>query len=319
VGKLGPKLAKLIQAGARNALFDHGIYPASAHNKQRSLDETIRFESACTQAAFNRGRTFSRPYEANFRAFSQFNEDGILQYLTQVVPCPNQTFVEIGTEDYTESNTRFLLEKDWWSGVTIDAGNEAEEWMRRTGIAFVHDIRHIRSFVTRTNIESLLAQSFADIDVLSIDVDGVDYYLWDAVRAIRPRIVMIEFNPIFGPDKKIVIPYRDDFSRRAHHSTMTCYGASLSALLELACGKDYSLVETSNGPNAFFVANEHLGSLRPLSVQEAWRNWNIKESFNPDGTNDLVFDRQERLRRISDAVIIDLEHNQETTVSKLLL
>jgi hypothetical protein len=314
MSKFAARIARLIEAGTRNGLTSFGFSPGPIANKLRSVEESIRFESAVTQEAIHRTQEFARPYDANYRAFSQFNEDGILQYLIRKVGCPHKTFVEIGTEDYRESNTRFLLEKDWWSGVTVDAGNEAEEWMKRTSIYFLHDIRHVRSFVTTSNIESILCDSFPEIDILSIDVDGVDYHLWKQINCHRPRIVMLEFNPLFGSIHKVVTPYRDDFSRKAHHSTMTCYGASLSAMVALAIEKSYSLVETSNGPNAFFIANEHLGDLKPVTVEQAWRNWNIKESFNADGSNDYVYNKQERLRRMSDGVIIDLTTGQQTTV-----
>jgi hypothetical protein len=311
-------LKKFFNKVIGNGLKNHGILAQKQNNKHRSLEETIRFESAVTQESINRVQSFSRPYDANYRGFSQFNEDGILQYLIRKVGCPNRTFVEIGTEDYTESNTRFLLEKDWWTGLTVDSSSSAWDWMTRTGIAFLHDVRHICSFVTKENIDQLIAELGQEVDLVSIDIDGMDYYLFEAMT-YRPRILMIEFNPLFGKDHRVVVPYSASFSRKEHHHTMTCYGASLSAMVELANRKNYVLVETSDGPNAFFVAREHLGELKEITIHEAWRNWNIKESFNTDGSNDLVYDRRERIRRMSDGVIIDLSSGKETTVGALYL
>ncbi|MEI7577321.1 MAG: hypothetical protein WCK51_10535 [Armatimonadota bacterium] len=317
IQKFKERFRLIVEAAVKNALVSHGFPVQGEQHKWKSVEELVRFESAKVLARINRGQEFDRPYAAGFKGFSQFNEDGILDYLVRVVGCPNKTFVEIGVEDYRESNTRFLLEHLAWSGRTVDAGDAAAKWLRSSKLEFFHDIAHIKSFVTKGNADAMVNASFAEVDVLSIDVDGMDYYLWQAIVSQQPRIVVIEFNPLFGKEHKVVVPYRDDFERKEHHFSSTCYGASLSALVALGESKGYCLVETSDGPNAFFVRKDCLGDLKRRTPQECWRNWNIKEALSPNGVNEFLSTVQARISNMADGKIIDLEAGKETTVCEL--
>ena len=317
--RLKERFRLLIEAAVRNSLINHGIPVQGEQHKWKSIEELIRFESAKVTAAIHRGLSFDRPYDAGFKGFSQFNEDGILDYLIAAIGCTAKTFVEIGVEDYRESNTRFLLEHRFWSGRTIDAGDAASKWLRESKLDFFHDIAHIKNFVTTQNVDQLVSQPFSDLDILSIDVDGVDYYLWQAVKSTRAKIVMIEFNPLFGSNRQVVVPYRDDFSRSQHHFSCTCYGASLAALAQLGSQLGYTLVETSDGPNAFFVRNDCLGQLQPKTPSECWRNWNIKEAISPNGINEFLITPEARVRNMADGVVIDLESGNQVSVAELFL
>jgi hypothetical protein len=317
--RLKERFRLLVEAAVQNSLISHGIPVQGEQHKWKSIEELIRFESAKVTAAIHRGQSFDRPYDAGFKGFSQFNEDGILDYLTTATGCVDKTFVEIGVEDYRESNTRFLLEHRFWSGRTIDADDAASRWLRQSKLDFFHDIEHIKSFVTTENVDTLVSKPFSDLDVLSIDVDGVDYYLWQAVRSAQAKVVLIEFNPLFGPDRRVVVPYRDDFSRSQHHFSCTCYGASLAALADLGSSLGYSLVETSDGPNAFFVRNDCLGELRPRTPRECWRNWNIKEAISPNGINEFLTTPEARVRNMADGVVFDLESGNQVSVAELFI
>jgi len=306
----------IVEAAVKNALLQHGIEPKPGTQKLRSDEEHNRFLAAQVIATINRDRTYPRLHDYAFRGFSQFNEDGIIQQLIHEVECPNQSFVEIGTQDYRESNTRFLLENNYWSGVTIDADGAAEKWQRESGLTFMHNIRHISEFVSIENINSLLSTTFPEIDLLSIDIDGVDYHLLQAIEA-RPRILVMEFNPLFGPEKRVTVPYRQDFERQTHHCSMTCFGASLRALADSASSKGYALVETSDGPNAFFVRRDVMGRLPERSVEEVWRNWNFKETRDSSGKQVFLHSHVERLNAMADATVLDLDTGRESTVGLL--
>jgi len=206
-----------------------------------------------------------REYE--FRVFSQWGEDGIIQFLIRNIAIRRKTFVEFGVENYVESNTRFLLVNNNWSGLVIDSNEKNVRYIKEDPIYWKYNLKAICEFVHRENINNILDGNDikGDIGLLSIDVDGIDYWIWDAIDAISPAIVVVEYNHRFGPERKVTIPYDRKFIRgKAHHSTIY-YGASLAALYFLGNRKGYAFVGcNTGGNNAFFVRKD----LRPDCIME---------------------------------------------------
>jgi hypothetical protein len=158
-----------------------------------------------------------------FKVFSQWGEDGILQHLTQLIPIKNKTFIEFGVEDFFESNCRFLLMKDDWKGFVIDGSESNIARLKASYFFWKHDLNAKTAFVTKDTIDRLLQESGfeQDLGILSIDVDGVDYFVFDSIVSYKPRILILEFNSVFGPERKITVPYRADFYRtKAHYSNL---------------------------------------------------------------------------------------------------
>ena len=211
----------------------------------------------------------------------------IVQWLIKIVPIDNPVFVEFGVQDYSESNTRFLLVNNNWSGLVIDGSESNIERIRRDDIHWRYNLNAICAFVTRENINSLLAAGgiSGDIGLLSIDVDGNDYWIWESINCISPRIVVIESNARFGNQRTVAVPYDLNFVRSTAHYSMIYYGASLAALAFLAEKNGYALVGcNSAGNNAFFVRKDVLpGNLRVLSVAEAYNPAQFRESRDTRG------------------------------------
>jgi hypothetical protein len=202
-----------------------------------------------------------------FRVYSQWGEDGLIQHLVHEVPVARRMFVEFGVEDYTEANTRFLLVNDNWSGLVMDGSAENVRRIRQDPISWRHDLRAEQAFVTRENINELLAQQgiAGEIGLLSVDIDGNDYWVWEAISGVTPAIVVIEYNARFGAERAVSVPYDADFERAKAHYSMIYYGASLRALWLLGKRKGYALVGcNSAGNNAFFVRRD----LLPASLPE---------------------------------------------------
>ena len=132
--------------------------------------------------------------EVEFKVYSQWGEDGIIQYLIQILPILNKTFIEFGVQDYTEANTRFLLEADNWSGMIMDGSKENMDTVRREDIYWRYDLNAVPVFITRENINTLLLKSGFDRDlgILSIDIDGNDYWVWKEINVMQPRIIICE-------------------------------------------------------------------------------------------------------------------------------
>jgi hypothetical protein len=204
---------------------------------------------------------------SEFRVFSQWGEDGILQHLLRHLPASKKIFVEFGVENYTESNTRFLLMNKNWAGLVIDGSPENIAFIKSDEIYWRYNLKAECSFITRENINDLIRRNGirGDIGLLSIDIDGNDYWVWEAIDVISPSIVVIEYNARFGPERAVTVPYDPAFVRSVKHPSNIYYGASLAGLCVLAKRKGYSFVgSNSAGNNAFFVKKE----LRPSDLPE---------------------------------------------------
>jgi hypothetical protein len=189
--------------------------------------------------------------------FSQNGEDGVLQEILRRIGVTKRFFVEIGASS-NESNCLLLADALGWSGIFIDASEEETEVLRRKYRA-ADEVRVVRDLVTARNLQDTLRRERIDeeFDVLSIDIDGNDYWLWAALQEYRPRIVVIEYNASLPHDTWVVQPNDPAKSWDGTDS----FGASLGALRLLAQEKGYRLVHTDlSGTNAFFVREDLAGS-----------------------------------------------------------
>ncbi len=255
--------------------------------------------------------------DAEFKVFSQFGEDGIVQYLMQKIAIDNDVFVELGVEDYSESNTRFLLCNNNWRGLIIDSGKSHIEFLARTGLDWRHQIDAVSAFVNRDNINELIANSGirGDIGLLSVDIDGNDYWVLEALDVVSPRILIVEYNSTFGPEAAVTIPYDESFRREAAHYSNLYWGASIAALTRLADAKGYALVGgNSAGNNAFFVRGDVRGDLAPVEPRTAYAEARFRESRSPQGDFTYIGDTKQRLRNIAELPLWDLEAAAPTTI-----
>ncbi len=197
--------------------------------------------------------------DAEFRVTSQWGEDGIIDWLVERLPIANRTFVEFGVENYREANTRFLLQNRNWRGLVLDGNERYMADLRAEALYWRHDVIARAAFITPDNINGLIAEAGleGDIGLLSVDIDGNDYWVMDAITQVSPRILIVEYNPILGDQHAVVVPYRADFDRLAAHSSGLYFGASITAIISLARRKGYAFLGTcSNGINAFFVRQD---------------------------------------------------------------
>jgi len=257
--------------------------------------------------------------QAEFRVFSQWGEDGIIQFLVSHVPMQRRVFVEFGVENYTESNTRFLLTNNHWDGLVIDGSAENIDYIRRDPIYWATNLKAEHSFITTDNINELLARNGlqGDIGLLSVDIDGNDYWVWEAIDTISPRLVICEYNSHFGPTAEVTTPYDPAFVRDRAHFSKIYYGASIAALCSLASRKGYSLVASNSaGNNIFFVRDDLVGSLPILSPAQAYRRAQFREYHDEAGH--LTFDDFEtRLNKIRHLPLHDLKANSVAKISEI--
>lgn len=187
------------------------------------------------------------------KVYSQNGEDGIIEHIFDIIGTETKYFVEFGVEDGFECNTRLLSKKRGWRGLLMDGDGGSNNIQRE--------------FVSPKNINKLFAKYNVpkEFDLLSIDIDSLDYYVWEAIKPIyKPRVVVVEYNSSIAPDLSLVVENEENFT----WDETNYFGASLAALRKLGLKKGYTLVACDkNGVNSFFVQTSILKSLRlsPLS------------------------------------------------------
>lgn len=283
---------------------------------RRDVD-ALRSQMGGIEARFVRDLPADGLWDAEFRVFSQFGEDGIIQFLVQRVAIENQIFVEFGVQDYSESNTRFLLTHDNWRGLILDGDNAHVTFARATGLDWQYGLDALRAFVDRENINGLLRDAGieGDIGLLSIDIDGNDYWVLEQIDAVSARILIVEYNSTWGPEAAVTVPYAPDFERARAHPSNLYWGASLAALTRLADHRGYALVGgNSAGNNAFFVRRDVLGEIPEQSVAAVYRPSRFRESLDC-GQRSYVSDIRERLELLAQLSLWDLDAADLVTVS----
>jgi len=202
-----------------------------------------------------------------FRISSQNQEDGLTLALLNEAGASSRTFVEIGS-GLSGGNSGFLARECGWSGLMVD-GHEGH--MKQVGRRFP-TVTAVAAWVTRDNINDLiLSHGFGgEVDLFSLDLDGTDYWIWEAVTACSPRVVILEYNSMFGPDRAVTVPYDAQFDRHRHHAMY--YGASLAALAKVSERKGYRLVAVEpTGVNAFFLRRDLATHIPACEPQRAFQ------------------------------------------------
>ncbi|WP_034890211.1 hypothetical protein [Gillisia sp. Hel_I_29] len=225
-------------------------------------------------------------HDAEFKVFSQWGDDGIIQYLINYLEIKNKIFVEFGVEDYLESNTRFLLINDNWSGLVIDGSEMNIAKIKKDEIYWKYDLIAKSAFITKDNINQLIEEEGIsdEIGLLHIDIDGNDYWIWKALTIVKPILMIVEYNSVFGYARAITIPYEEDFVWTAAHYSNLYFGTSILGLCDLAEEKGYSFIgSNSAGNNAYFVKNEFLKGLNPLTAKEGYVEMKFRQSRDKDG------------------------------------
>ncbi|HKW38418.1 MAG TPA: hypothetical protein VJO54_11460 [Burkholderiales bacterium] len=217
------------------------------------------------------------PSSWEFCGFSQNGEDGILDVLRSQLGSSNRYFVEIGAGDGIENNTAWLAFAEKNNGIMIE-GDERRAARAARMLASVNlgvECRHLFAVPEIAGqIASLALQQ--DPDVFSLDIDGCDYYVLRSLldAGMRPRILVVEYNSVYGPERSATIEYQENFDFTTAHPTQLYYGVSIAGWRTYLERQGYRFVTVErNGVNAFFVDPVHfdpgfLGALRGLGFAE---------------------------------------------------
>lgn len=265
-----------------------------------------------------KGRNIEQLSDVEFRVFSQNGEDGIIQWIVQNAKIENKIFVEFGVENYEESNTRFLLMNDNWSGLVMDGSQQNVDAIVNWSEYWRYNLTAKSCFITRENINEMISEAGikGKIGLLSVDIDGNDYWVLDAITCIDPVILICEYNSIWGGEKKVTTPYETNFQRTNKHYSNLYYGASLMSFVYWSEIRGYFFLGCNTaGNNAFFVKKDsfdyallHKSPFFIMTTARESRDEHGKLTFLP-------LDR--RLNLIKEMNVYDLNTNREISISDL--
>lgn len=287
------------------------------HNLLRRLrlwftGDTLLLQGRMASWQVRSQQTISSLRDAEFKVTSQWGEDGIIDWLIEraAIPPISQSFIEFGVETYRQANTRFLLQNRNWRGLIMDGNSAMVDAVKQDTLAWKYDLTAQAAFITRENINDLISGAGfrGEIGLLSIDLDGNDYWVWEAIDVVRPIICICEYNAVFGDLHPISTPYDSNFDRTRCHPSNLYFGASIAALRSLAVKKGYWFVGTTSAANdAFFVREDYAKQFVDRSLQhiQALPSF-FRESRDASGRSNYI-GGMERLKHISALPVVDVE------------
>ena len=257
--------------------------------------------------------------EIEFSVFSQFGEDGIISWLSNQIPDIKKIFLEIGTQDYWESNTRYLLKSQQWKGYIIEGSKEYFQKIKKQSIYWQNNLTAINEFITKENVNEIIKNSVKEtnLGLFSLDIDGNDYWIWEKINKIDPVIVIVEFNSNFGFKEKITIPYNEKFERSKSHYSNLYWGSSLEALKYLGQKKNYKFVCTnSSGNNAYFIKSSRFDDLK-LNLDKNIYGSKFRESRDKNGKKNFL-SGNEKIDEIMECKVICVESQKEAKLKDFI-
>lgn len=219
----------------------------------------------------------TQPGTWEFSGFSQNGEDGILDILRKQLLRSNRYFIEIGAADGIENNTGWLLVAEKYNGMLIEGSAQLVERARRTVVGYSVGAECHNMFVTKDSVRNMKSMAFHhDPDVFSLDIDGNDYYIAQAILdgGFRPKIFVVEYNSVYGPERSVTIEYKEDFVFTKAHPSHLYYGVSIAGWRKFFDKNGYRFVTVDrNGVNGFFVDpscfdSEFLDGVKGLNFAE---------------------------------------------------
>lgn len=290
------------------------------------LPELNHLKFLLGQAAIISSRSNSQNFEnlwdAEVKVFSQWGEDGILDFLCEKIGISKPNIIEIGAGNFVECNSRFIAEFRNANVMAVDVRQDLDKAVKSSLLYWKSNLIPLVEWITPDNVNRIMnlgEEKFGKIDIFSLDLDGNDYWILRDVAFRDVAIVVIEYNPIFGASLKVTVPRNDEFDRFKSHFSGLYYGASLQAFIDLMMGKSFNFIGTNRvGNNAFFVHSKHINKFDfdTKSNFSKYVDWRIRESRDLNG--ELTYlSGSERLKVIKDLPLLDLDTMQMQTVGKL--
>ena len=259
----------------------------------------------------NRQKKIKDFSEVEFSSFSQWGDDGIIDWLIEKLNLKNKNFIEIGVQDYWESNTRFLLKKRNWNGLLIDMSNTDIKKIKTQSIYWKHNLLAKNHFITRDNVNKIFKHYNFDkkLSLLSLDIDGNDYWILKNMN-LKAEILVCEYNGLFGDINEITIPYKKNFNRKNEHYSNLYFGCSIKSLITLLKKKSYIFIGTNSaGNNAYFINKKRFKYIKNKIKNIKIFKPKFRESRNKQNKKTYL-NLNESIKKISQKKIINLKNNK---------
>ena len=292
---------------------------AQIENESRSLKFSLGQASVLASRA--NSSSFQDLWDAEVKVFSQWGEDGILDFLCERLRISKPKVLEIGAGNFKECNSKFLAENRSASAYLVDGRTDLISSVNRDSLIWKTHLFAVNTWVSPNNIAEICQDAslkLNGIDILSLDIDGNDYWVLDSCPLEEVRVVVLEYNPLFGSEYPVTVPRDDKFVRREKHSSCLYYGASLRAFIELMNSRNFDFIGTNRvGNNAFFIKSTELEKigLRPRQELSVYTDWRIRETRDPTGKLSLK-SGAERVSEIGYLPLVNLQNHEEMTVAE---
>lgn len=280
-------------------------------------------------AAVNQNKFYNKQFknlwDAEVRVFSQWGEDGILDYLCFELGLVKPKVLELGSGNFTECNSRFLAENLNASVVAVDSRRDLIPTLESLPVYWKTSILPINMWITPKTIIEIQEKALdflEKIEIISLDIDGNDYWVAKNLDLSDVKIIVVEYNPLFGSEKAVSIPRKDDFDRTSAHFSNLYYGVSLKAWTNYFGEHNFKFIGTNRvGNNAFFIAGDYANNLSiplpNLSDLEKYVDWRVRESRDKNGRLTYL-SNTDRQRLIADMPLVNLETKEEIFVRDLI-
>jgi hypothetical protein len=300
-----------------------GTQSAAIEDSLWRIETDMRISTSLSRAAATaatRSVDATDPVSWEFSGFSQHGEDGILDYLCTRMASRNRFFFEIGSADGLENCTAWLAHSRGYGGVMVEGDPVLLERCRKMLQGRIWNVQAVNLMVDAENVSSLMKLCpYRDPDVFVLDIDGIDYYVMKRVLELdyRPKVILVEYNSAFGPNRAVTVPYKPGLSRWKEHATGLFYGVSIAAWRALLSQQRYSFVtvETS-GTNAFFLdqaafPDGFISAIRGTTFLDNIGDLNGATRPYKDASGDLVLplrDWKAQLEKLADMNFIEIMH-----------
>ena len=255
-----------------------------------------------------------------FKIYSQNGEDGILDYLIFSLGIERAKFIEIGIGDYSESNSRFIFERTSSKGMVVDSIPDLENKIKKRIKIWKGDLKIVNKEINSNNVLDILKKDkmMVDLDLFSIDIDGIDYWVLDKLPKFFSKIVVLEYNPTFGYELEVSVPNISNFNRTSYHYSNLCFGMSFRAALNLMDKKGFYFVGSNFlKNNAFFVSKKYKKKkyFKNLKIDKSKSNVDSNFRESRDLNNKLNYlSGNKKINAIIDCKVVDLKNRKKKIV-----
>ena len=249
--------------------------------------------------------------QSECKIFSQNGEDGILDYIITMLKIIKPNFIEIGVGTYVEANTRFIYDRFYPKGIIIDVEKSLSSKVFSNINSWKGDLRIIEEKVSTKNINKIISKHCDfNVDIFSLDIDSIDYWIIDKLKPNISKIFVAEYNPVFGSSLEVTVPNLANFDRGKYHYSHLCYGMSLKALINLMSKKNYYFIGSNSlKNNAFFVSNDFPMNqyFKKLELEslDYYVDSNVRESRDITGNLNYL-SGEKKLNEILDCEVVDI-------------